>query len=207
MNIQDYRAMRARGLSAQSAFAYARKDVRDTPSLEWTDGVSTQSATWKQDGFDIRVEMTPDEYADLSYLGEFTNQWTEGAIRHERLDSRSLSWFAPMTTEDEHFKSLRAMKFGRTTARERAQSYVQCDYRRLRQCGDAWVPVDIVVTVSRAGIELESAALGPVESDADDSYITEIVLDLTSQAIDEAKEVLGALCAAVQPATAIITHE
>lgn len=190
MNIQDYRAMRAKGMSAKSAYVHVR-DGRDSHSdLEWNDG----QATWQQDGYEIRAEMRFDEYADLTYLGEFSNDWKPGAVRHEYLDSRTFPWFIPMVTEDEHFKELRKSKYGRTTARELARSYVQFDYDRLRHCGDDWSPVDIIVTVSRAGIELGSAACGGIESD--ESHIAEIALDLANKAMDEAKDALGALCAA-----------
>lgn len=67
------------------------------------------------------------------------------------------------------------------------------DFERLRAwCNDDWSYVGVIVTASRAGIELASASLWGIESDSDD-YLTETAQDLAQEAINDAQEAIAAL--------------
>ena len=76
----------------------------------------------------------------------------------------------------------------------RAAKAARADYERLRAwCQGGWYNV-VVVTVSKAGIELGGAALGGVESDAG-AYLVEVANELLDEAMAEARATLGRLAA------------
>ena len=195
MNIESYKAMRAKGVSARSAFACGQRQSQQSQKQLGLNGVG-DVATWEQDGFSLRAEVQADDDADFSFLGEFTRNWAPGAIHHDYLDSMTFDWFVPTSTEDEHFRGLRQMKYGRRAAHELARSYVRQDYKRLREYGVYWWSVGIVVTVSRAGIELGDASVWGIESDSDEGYLTEMALDLVGDALEQARAALERLCGA-----------
>lgn len=89
-----------------------------------------------------------------------------------------------------------APPYGDGTPGERAHRAALADFNRLRDwCNDEWCYVGVVVTAYREGIELGRASLWGIESDAGD-YLTEVANELLDEAVDEAKETLGRLCAA-----------
>ena len=193
MNIENYKAMRVKGMPAQRAFDYGQQALQAKgTSLDWSSDV----ATWEQDGFELRATVKNDDYPDLSYLGEFTDKWQAGARHHEHLNRQTFEWFVPMVSEEEHYQALRDMKYGRGRARELARSSVQCDFRRLINYGNDWVTVGIVLTVFRSGIELGDAAVWGIESDCDEGYLTEMALDLAGDALEQARAALERLCGA-----------
>jgi hypothetical protein len=67
------------------------------------------------------------------------------------------------------------------------------DFQRLKDwCDNKWTYVGVVVTASKADIDLGNASLWGIESDATD-YLVEVVNDLINDAIDEAKKKLREL--------------
>jgi len=89
------------------------------------------------------------------------------------------------------YERLRAM----TSPRQYAAMAARDDYERLRAwCNDEWSYVGVIVTVSHAvtGIELGSASLWGIESDAGD-YLEEIVRDLEPEAIEDARNTLAVM--------------
>lgn len=149
--------------------------------------------TLERDGFTLRLSIEPDYDPDISWLGTFTDRHEPGAVANPdgRFDSRVLPWFVPAITEDEHYRGLRALKFGKARARELARSYVLHDLETARD----YAPVIAFVTATRAGVELGRAALGGID---DENYARswDIVGDLVEEALEEARTTLGQLCAA-----------
>lgn len=76
--------------------------------------------------------------------------------------------------------------YGTGTRGQKAARAVERDFERLRRwCNDQWNYVGVVVTVSREKVELGSASLWGIESDAGD-YLTETALELLPDALAEA---------------------
>lgn len=86
------------------------------------------------------------------------------------------------------------------TPRQKAAHAARADHERLRAwCEDRWCWVCVRVTASRAGVELGSAALGGIESDAGD-YLTEVANELAAEAIADAEATRARLCCERQAA-------
>lgn len=153
----------------------------------------------------VSVDWVPDEDADLSYLGEFSDIWENGAIENPnwtRGDHRVMRWFIPGITEQAHFDSLRETinprnpakrVYGVKTARKLARSYVQQDCERALSYGESWEMEGCIVTIEVDGIEMGSASLWGIESDSDDDYKRSTALELLSEARDSANAALDRL--------------
>lgn len=80
------------------------------------------------------------------------------------------------------------------TPRQYAAAAAREDFERLRRfCTGDWGYCGVVVTVSRAGVELATASLWGIEDDATD-YLDEVSEELANEALDEAKATLVELC-------------
>lgn len=155
--------------------------------------------TFEKDGWEVTAELLLDEYADLSYLGTFTDKWEEGALDHHRLQGHrgryggEARWFIPQITAEDHRKGLRNMNYPKHEADCLARKYVRQDYERARSYGEDWNCVVVVVRVFREGIELGKASLAGIETDSG-SYFDEVVDDLFDEAKEEAEQALKKLC-------------
>jgi hypothetical protein len=175
------------GMSAAARLRVARGGA-SAPA--WIDTLATDGHV-ERDGFELVLSITPDDYPDVSFLGEFTDRQEPGAVPNPegRYDSRLYRWFVPAITEDEHYRGLRDLKFGRAQARDLARSYVRQDLELARD----YAPVIATVTAHRAGVELGSASLGGID-DEDYARSWDVLGDLASEALAEAQETLGRLC-------------
>ena len=146
-------------------------------------------AKWKQNGFDMRAVILPDEYSDgKDYLGKY-----ESVKRHvslpggrrvvEKPDSQGRYllygcgrgwdhyWFTP-DSDDE---------YGLQNAK-----------RMFEWLNDEWSYVGVKVTASLDGVVLGENSLWGVESDSnehggDEDYFAEVAGDCAYEAIHEAK--------------------
>lgn len=74
----------------------------------------------------------------------------------------------------------------RETPRQRAAKAALADYNRLRGwCDDSWNWCGVVVTASRAGVELGTASLWGIESDTG-AYLVEVANELAAEALANA---------------------
>lgn len=72
------------------------------------------------------------------------------------------------------------------TPRQRAAKAAMANYNRLRGwCDDSWNWCGVVVTASRAGVELGTASLWGIESDAG-AYLVEVANELAGEALSDA---------------------
>lgn len=190
--IERARTLRAEHptLPVVTVWRWAR-DWRDAP--DWVETLADQG-TAEVDGWTVALRVEDDQWPDLSWLGKWSDTWAPGAIpnpeHHEGYKAGTVCrWWIPAQTEDEHYRGLRAMKYGRTRARELARSYVIQDFRRACEL----VPVVATVSVSRAGIELGRASLGGID---DEAYARswDVLGDLVDEGIDQARDALARLC-------------
>ena len=78
----------------------------------------------------------------------------------------------------------------RNTKTEGEMSAVERDYQRACSFGESWWYTTVIVTAFQKGVELGTDNIGGVESDSDDSFITEMVENCASEAIVEARKSL-----------------
>jgi hypothetical protein len=134
-------------------------------------------ARWSQDGFELQavVATDPEDWWPLGIetYGEFSMRWAPGAVRHSDGRGHEYAWFIPADPD------------------RARQAYTRaCDY------GSGWEYVHFIVTAWRAGVELASASLSGIESDAGEDYFTEVACELASEAVAEAVATMGRLCQA-----------
>jgi hypothetical protein len=137
-------------------------------------------AAWEQDEFELTATIVgdPDGWhsVGLDALGEFTDRWRPGAVRHPRGDHRTYRWFIPVDPKIRH-----------------------STYRRACEYGYDWSYVAVVVRARRHGVLLGEARLGGIESDADEDFFSATALDLAHEAIARARFTVRELCARCRP--------
>lgn len=73
------------------------------------------------------------------------------------------------------------------TPKQQAARTARADYERLRAwCNGDWYYVGVIVTVSRAGVDLAKSSLWGIESDGDE-FLHEVAEELISTSLDEAE--------------------
>lgn len=155
---------------------------------------------WEEDGFDLVATVESDDtQADLDYLGELyerEDRAPAGAIPMEKRevytgDWQPKYWFVPQLDVDGERKAHR----GDSTRHEawlRAQHTLRWDYNRLREFGQYWWTVGVVVKVYKNGVKLGESSTWGIESDSHE-YHLEAAKDEAHEALKEAKETLKKL--------------
>jgi hypothetical protein len=190
-----YRKHRADGMAAHDALACTRHIIeRQNVDFPYPTYPGDRCEMFQREGFTISIKVEYDDHTDLSYLGELSDRWEPGAMKWSG-GRDSYKWFIPTNSEEDQYRGLREMKYGRTQARDAARECVKADYKQMKDfCEDRAAMYGVIVTASRKGIELGEDSLWSV----DDSYILGAILDhdMIGNAIREAKERLAELCAA-----------
>jgi len=137
----------------------------------------------------IEIREVPDDCPDLSYLGNFTDEYTEGAIdlHEERITTTSWSprYFVPAYSEAERIKDMREDGTGRPMKTIRNLAHLACidDARRVLSHGDGWYMMGVtaeaeVTYETEAGhlriTKFDSGGIWSVESDSDQGHLDEI---------------------------------
>ena len=137
----------------------------------------------------IEIREVPDDCPDLRYLGNFTDEYTEGAIdlHEERITTTSWSprYFVPAYSEAERIKDMRADGTGRPMETIRNLAHLACidDARRVLSHGDGWYMMGVtaeaeVTYETEAGhlriTKFDSGGIWSVESDSDQGHLDEI---------------------------------
>lgn len=140
----------------------------------------------RRDGWGAPLYRMDTEYG-ANGLVRVTGQWfASGELVTHRTDWSDDINAAISAAHDAH----RASFSGK---RAYAAAAALADFQRLAGwCSDEWNYVGVVVTASRAGIELGSASLWGIESDAGD-YLVEAANDLVSDAVADAQATLSRL--------------
>jgi hypothetical protein len=190
-----YVQARRNGMPAASALRFARYMAADDV-FDWThDGTR---GTLTRDGFDLVATVEPDDYADGSYLGEFSDTRTPDSIKSPRYHAPSAfqtsEWFTPAITAHEHRDGLVEMGYSHAVAYETAMQYVRRDMETLLDLTEYVV----TVTASRNGIKLGSASVGGVGFSDDYTearrYADDTASELADEAIEQASAALASLC-------------
>jgi len=149
--------------------------------------------------FGLRIEHVLDEDPDLSFLGEYSSSWQEGAIDREELgdmERGELRYFIPgqhvphSPKNWSHVSAAEKAKvvkqYGSLAAADEA--YAMHDYERMERYnrGD-WHMMGIVVTILKGAFkEVGNASLWGIESDSSAAYVEEVENDLMEEAGAEA---------------------
>lgn len=130
--------------------------------------------------------------------------WLPGSLRMERAgDNHQAILVMPDGSEPYHsdwhadinaaMNQVYAWHRATMSARAYASKAALADFNRLRDwCDYRWNYVGVIVTASRAGIELASDSLWGIESDAGD-YLATVADECAAIAIDEARAKLAQL--------------
>lgn len=166
--------------------------------------------------FTVRIQWLDDPDADLSYLGEFSDRESAGAI-HYSDSPRLYRYFIPAITEEEHYRDLRAtvnaanpvpnQVYGIRTARKLAKKYVLEDMNRLASYGESWHMQGCTATIRYNGRVIGMASLWGIESDSDRAYFRETESDLLQEAYTDAQSFIGTLASVTLPALDSIEHD
>lgn len=199
-----YRSLRAAHptATASTLLTWARSNLKRKP-FDWCDdrhGMPRRE--WEQDGYRLVAMVGLDEYGTVDWIGEFEYSGiSRGAVRvrapnNFRTDRHGCCFFAPAISYADHYKELRKLNFGRAEADLLARSYIKNDADRLRRyCDGDLSLLRVGVTAYRAGVELGSASLHGIDVDSmRDPYLAEVALELTGEALAEAKATLAKLC-------------
>lgn len=163
-------------------------------------------------GWSIRVRVKVDENADTSHLGTLTDKRpctvehrsgavvfrSPSAVAVRNPGRNDYHYFEPQITAAEHAAGLHAMGFSRGESNRLGREYVLRDMKRLLAVGSSWEPVGVVVRVYREGVELGSASLWGIESDAGD-YLNEVAEDMIAEALEQARATRRKLCKCKKP--------
>ena len=163
----------------------ARKGCADCyKKFDWRDGHNHPTlslATFDRAPFNVTVSLVHDEYPDLSWIGEFSDTWSEGAVE---------------VALDEQFNEPRhGYKYF-------IPAFPECrnlDWRLMKSicAGDA-IPCDLKVEVYRAGVSLATNYLGGGlwEYGQNPEEVFEDIGCQIDEACDEASQTLLDLCPA-----------
>lgn len=100
---------------------------------------------------------------------------------------------ATAATENEAIAALYAAHRATMSSREYAAKAAKADFEYLKAwCDDQWCYVGVVVTASREGVELGSASLWGIESNAGD-YLLDVANELAPEALEEARSMIAKL--------------
>lgn len=182
---QEYKKFRKDGYPASSALHYAR-----IPKPEYLFDITGERTEWEQDGFDMVAVISVDEYADLSWLGEFVNDPSEGTVKNPNYERGRYPYIKIATTEEEHYQDLIKLKYGKAEARRLAKEYFEQDAKRMgRYATGDLEPLSVCVSVFFDDREVGSASLGGIDVDSyDDPHMYEIIAELAEEALAEARE-------------------
>lgn len=178
----EYRRLR-RGYTLPARWAWdwcRRKERLKARKAElgfaWqTEPGASRRAVWYQEGFELIASIVADpdggSLHGIDALGRFSDRWEAGAISHHWGNGRGFRWFIPAEAKTRH-----------------------AAYRRACDFGEGWCHVAVEVQARRHGVVLAETSLGGIESDTEEDYFTEMVLELADEAIAQARSTLRRLC-------------
>lgn len=141
-------------------------------------------------GLQFEVTFKVDEYPDLSWIGEYTDRYTDGAINtftmQGYVDHSKYKYFVACQSFSERLSGLRKYHLSERTARIAAAKELLDDYKLYESYNNGeWYMQGVIVTAYLDGVKVDSNSLWGVESNAGDEFMQEIVDDLVSQIMYE----------------------
>lgn len=185
-------------IGCSTALSWARSE-ENTVRVEMDSSGDGYDGKIEMDGFDVHVSWRPDYDADTSWLGEFSEEWEEGAVkvRSPHRFSRA-RWFIPAIPVKEHFDGLHKLGLAKGVARELAEKYVRQEMEILLSEENRFFVC--MVTAYKNGVELGSSSLGGCDLGTEYRQAIEWAETLPdqngllSEAVSMAKENLAKLC-------------
>lgn len=160
--------------------------------------------TTPQQGFDLTVTIEPDQHSGAPWDNSPYSLTMEHSSRNSGMYQATGHWFdagnlvaitsnwtdCPHDARDQ----IHAMHRATMSPRAYAALAARQDFERLRAwCNDDWNYVGIIVTASKAGINLGTVSLWGLESDDKSGYLIETAQDLAQEAIESAQAAISAL--------------
>jgi hypothetical protein len=171
---------------------------------------ANRTARIERDGFTVHVQYSYDDYPDRSWVGEFTDTWQPGAIKHlpgwhagydgseyTQPDPHTYGWFVPTNSAEADRRWFAKAGYARHDAWLTAQRNARRDYDRIE---DITFYV-LKVTVFRANVELAVEYLGGIDLGDDmrdvdsDEQAVIMATDSIQMALAEAKDAMKAIAA------------
>lgn len=188
----------------------------EIPALEWrddsdVDGRHTSKwkretykvAEWHDEVFRFVARFVADDASDFSIL-ECLGEWTDEGQFPETLPRRNPgrnehNRFKPAYSIRERCHDYRVAGMARGPAFDRAVREARADLARAEDFGEGWCSAGVVVEAYLLKDETYEHVLGDssvwgIESDADESYLTETALQQASEAVAEARREMEAEC-------------
>lgn len=208
INFSEYKRARAKHprYSASTVVAIIRqKSIPPVVELNSSGEGSTEI-----DGFTVSVEVSHDEYAERDWHGELVCDYSVAGIPRYNLDGDQRDYgdawrqrnrwhfFVPQEMPDVVARYLnRTCGYSRHDAYLEAWKQAREDYRELTENAQYQI-LQVLVKVSRNGIDLGIASVGGCEvEDSDSPHIQEMIADLIPEAMADAIQQLDALIASV----------
>jgi hypothetical protein len=171
---------------------FRRKGVTASLALQWAKTVEPpiyfngEKTKIDVDGFSVEIESSPDVDGDTSYLGEFTDTWSEEAIERSNVRRGEYKYFLPAESQDSLKDQFSRLGHSKDDSTRLAQEAVQRALNRMEDCGNGWSFIGIIARASWDGVELGSASLWGIESDSGAEYLSETAWELAQEAVSEA---------------------
>lgn len=132
----------------------------------------------KHKGFDIICTVENDDHADLSWLGEFSDNPADK--------------FAVPNSET---RTRHAFKYFNAENVDQQEHAIE-NYRRALSYGESWCMYGAIVTIKKNGVELAQGSLWGIESDSEHEYFASTFNELIHETLPQAQATLKSLCAA-----------
>lgn len=137
--------------------------------------------------FEVTFDLEP--YPDLSWIGEYTDRYVDGAIDRKTMGDQGwheYRYFVAAQPFSERLSGLRKYHLSERTARIAAAEELLADYKLYEDYNNGlWYMQGVIVTAYLDGVEVDSNSLWGVESNAGDAHLQEIVDDLVYQIMHE----------------------
>jgi hypothetical protein len=135
----------------------------------------------------ITIEIIPDECPDLSFLGQYTDEFTDGCIKRQNVTNREYKFFKPSTSYNEHWESLHKSGHSKSDCDLLARKYIKQDFDRMESYNNCnWQMIgirakaEVSYPIGNNNRRLEhftSGGLYGIESDVNNKYKSEIIQD------------------------------
>jgi hypothetical protein len=194
---EKYMSFRRDGSRPTSVVEHMRKlDQIDALGMKGRyDRNGFPNISWGEDGFEFYCRVSIDECADLTYLGEFTNEKTPGVIERKNVGRNEYRYYVPPENLNDERATLHKLGFSKHESYTLARKYQRDRMKRLEQAGTYWNPYNVDVIVWRFDIELASICVGVYEftEGVTKLELCTVAFDLRGEARSAAEERLAEL--------------
>lgn len=206
--LETYRDKRAEGYSARSALLHAKwksgiaaRHMQAAEHFAYGDRniVVATPHRYEHEGFRLIVRVEHDDSPDLSYLGQWSDEWRPGAIdtlrgKNVHRPDSYYRYFVPTNGIEVHRGGFSENGASRHEDWVRSRACVLDDLKALASYGDKWSMVAVTVEAMRCDIVLGGDSVCGIQSDSDVHYLASTIGELEGEALDRAAKKLKQLC-------------